>query len=1268
MRRTFVRIGCGAALVGAALAAHAQEEGAGWCRNRQMYAVPAPAEVTIDGRLDDWDLSGAIESFVMAETRENQTARFALMYDADALFIGVTVRDPTPLINHRDPVTEGDMGWDGDALQFRIGVNPSDHYPQTDATWMKEHNSSLVHLTMWNYTERQEPVLVVQTGMDYRSVPGAGKFSVIPPGGYQARYVMADDRRGYSLEYRIPWATLTARQPLKAGDTVAAAMQVLWGKTGNEHIGINGVTYDLQIPGGFAYQNSALWGKVIFSKEGRLPKELTSAGLPVERPLPLTFEYDLPETGEVTLQLFDAHNEVVRVIAGEASRLAGRNTERWDGLDSLGRPLPPGTYTWKGLYHQPITTRHVLSVENSGQPPWKTDGNNGGWGGDHAPACAVCTAGPDLLLSWISAEAGYGLIRVDAQGRKQWGVLRSGISQLASDGERVWLSTGFFEDDGEIHPSFLVCHGIEVLSAKDFRPLLFGNGAKTLAPPADGRPEADNVIGGLALSKGTLFAAYRRRNLVVAYDAAQGTQTGSWEVPSPGALAARPDGALVLVADGTLSLLRDGKLSALATDHLDRPKGLALDGAGNICVANWGALQNVSIFSTEGKYLKSIGVAGGRPRVGAYDPAGMLNPKGIAIDAAGRLWVTEASEAPKRISVWNVQTGALEKEFFGAAHYSASIWMDPEHPDEVYCDNVFWKIDLDRKTGYPKSTVWRGRDPNSPGLYGTHGMGFKMFTAANGRQYGWGNDEHLAAVLSVRDGDVMKPLLAFFWTYAQKKYIGYPIAMDTGRYPDLGTFIWVDRNHDQILQEPEIASAAALPAECAKLYFRGFACVDKDLNIWHASGAVNRPLRILADGTPEYDFARPEVAAVKETGFVDAAGCLYTLTQNDSNPDKIGYGKWAPDGTLLWGLKGFENWPKAVSYPTAKPGKLWGATALLGIAGEFTGFNSYFGVPHLYTTDGVFVSRILRDVRTLSEKLDADVISCENYNGCLVKPKGMERYFFLGGDQDGRVTEVLGLDTVRRLQGGEVVIREEDTQRVAAALADYNARTSAPQKLVVAHGLQALDTAQPVAKALDSKRRFEARAAYDERNLYVRFKVTAPARLVNGIGDPTLVFKGGNLLDIQIAADPQADPARKTPAPGDVRILVSRQQGKPMAVVFRPKVAEFAGSPTVLTSPTGKESFDAIELTDRIALDYVEDRNLPTFTAQVTVPLDLIGWKPVAGARVRMDLGYVYGNTEGTKATARSYWTNNGFSANILNDVPNESRLEPALWGTAEIE
>ena len=93
--------------------------------------------------------------------------------------------------------------------------------------------------------------------------------------------------------------------------------------------------------------------------------------MPPERPLPLSFQYDLPEDGQVTIALFNAKSEVVRrILVAAGDRRAGRQTRavgrHWT---TAGKPLPAGAYTWKGIYHQPIVLRHVLCVHNSGQPP-----------------------------------------------------------------------------------------------------------------------------------------------------------------------------------------------------------------------------------------------------------------------------------------------------------------------------------------------------------------------------------------------------------------------------------------------------------------------------------------------------------------------------------------------------------------------------------------------------------------------------------------------------------------------------------------------------------------------------------------------------------------------------------------------------------------------------------------------------------------------------------------------------------------------------------
>ncbi|HUW31166.1 MAG TPA: hypothetical protein VM223_06100, partial [Planctomycetota bacterium] len=1011
----------------------------------------------------------------------------------------------------------------------------------------------------------------------------------------------AIDRKGYTMEYRIPWATLGAKNPPKGGDVVAATYQFNFGRPdGLKTAGYSGWAYDLQAYVGFAYQNSGCWGKLEFPKEGNLPRDLVEEGVPPARPRPLAFEYDLPQDAEVTIALYNERNEIARSLVTSSPRQAGHIIEQWDGLDDLDRPLPAGTYAWKGLYHQPLSVKHVLSVHNSGQPPWKTDANTGGWGGDHGVPRAACSLGGDMLLGWDSAEVGWGIIRVDANGRKKWGTLAA-AAHLATDGQRVFTACQeSWSKEGDV---------IRLYDAKDGRVLAFGNKAALLTPAAD------TSIGGLAVHGGVLYASCPGRNSIFLYDAVQGDLKTAWPVLKPGCIAVRRDGTLVAVSDNRLATVADGRVSQLGAETLEEPSGIAVSEDGSIFVSVRGSQQRVLVFTPDGKPRATIGKEGGRPSVGRFDPAGMYEPGSLALDPTGRLWVTEAADAPKRISVWDTETTALSREFFGGAHYSAMIWMDPERPDEVYCDGTIWKVDLDKKTSSAYATIWRPKGDDSPGLFSTHGYGFRTITARNGRQYGWTScNRYRGPMLLMRDGDWFKPIVMF-------PLFRPPVMADKQKYPTDDAFVWVDKNDDQIFQESEISPSLGKDWVVG----RGFSWVDRDLNLWGGmgkTGKVYRPLRIEAGGRPVYDFTKPETVSFP-VGSIDAQdGTLYTLRPGEPPGDFIGYGRWKPDGSLLWGYRGAISWHLALGMPPQKPGKLWGPTALLGNAGEFTGLNTYFGCFHIYTRDeGLCVGMTFRDPR-LGGGMGPDIIHCENGNGQIVKPTGMDRYFALAGDQDGRVSEILGLDSVKRLTGGTYTISEADVKKTAETITDYLAKKAQAQRLVIVRGRKALDLAQPVEKIINSTQSFSARAAYDDANLYLLYKVTSPSDLINSTADPRLVFKGGNLLDIQLAADPAAAPGRKTPAPGDLRILLSRKAEQKdaystHAVVFRPKVKGFAGEPIELTSPTGKELFDSIEATDRIGLEYRRGQGEPFFTAVVTIPLDLIVLKLQPGGEVR---------------------------------------------------
>ena len=448
--------------------------------HKKIFAVPAPGPVKIDGDLSDWDLSGQIHTYVVAETAETMSARLAVMYDAEALYVSAVVRDTSPMMNRHDPKVDPEKAWDADVLQIWYSLDPDLPYP-IRANEFEKHTSPPPVATMflWYFTDRQEPNLALLRSLVPGIVPvrpDLGATGVIPHANFQGKFVKVADGGGYTLEYRIPFATLGLKRAPKANDLLASTFAVFWGTPdGLKTAGGHAWAYDVMGGAGFPFQDASCWGKMAFAEKGNLPNSLVEEGLPPEKPLPLKFTYELPRERQVTVQLFDSSNRMARLLVAQQDRRSGKNTELWDGLDDQGQPLPAGRYAWKGVQHDPITYKALFSVHNSGTPPWPTDDNKGGWGGDHGTPTTVCRVPGGMVLAWNGCEFGWGIIRVDAEGKKQWGTKHC-AQHLATDGKRLFIAGDYsFNEDG-----------VQVLDLADSRPINFGNGKPSLLAPAGG--------------------------------------------------------------------------------------------------------------------------------------------------------------------------------------------------------------------------------------------------------------------------------------------------------------------------------------------------------------------------------------------------------------------------------------------------------------------------------------------------------------------------------------------------------------------------------------------------------------------------------------------------------------------------------------------------------------------------------------------------------------------------------------------------------------
>ena len=86
--------------------------------------LPAPGKVVIDGKADDWDLSGSLLICSDVENYRNEYASWqSAMYDAENLYLLSRWIDTTPLNN--PGLCGSDMGFPGDCLQVRIITSAS---------------------------------------------------------------------------------------------------------------------------------------------------------------------------------------------------------------------------------------------------------------------------------------------------------------------------------------------------------------------------------------------------------------------------------------------------------------------------------------------------------------------------------------------------------------------------------------------------------------------------------------------------------------------------------------------------------------------------------------------------------------------------------------------------------------------------------------------------------------------------------------------------------------------------------------------------------------------------------------------------------------------------------------------------------------------------------------------------------------------------------------------------------------------------------------
>ena len=104
---------------------------------------------------------------------------------------------------------------------------------------------------------------------------------------------------------------------------------------------------------------------------------------------PVKVNYEIPADGYVTLVIEDKDGKRVRNLISDYPRLAGKNTDYWDGRDDDGRMLAPDTYRVRGLFHEAPDITYEFAFGTPTNRPWPSLDGRGGWLSNHTNQMAV---------------------------------------------------------------------------------------------------------------------------------------------------------------------------------------------------------------------------------------------------------------------------------------------------------------------------------------------------------------------------------------------------------------------------------------------------------------------------------------------------------------------------------------------------------------------------------------------------------------------------------------------------------------------------------------------------------------------------------------------------------------------------------------------------------------------------------------------------------------------------------------------------------------
>ncbi len=759
-----------------------------------------------------------------------------------------------------------------------------------------------------------------------------------------------------------------------------------------------------------------------------------------------------------------------------------------------------------------------------------------------------------------------------------------------------------------------------------------------------------------------------RVNFLAVLDGATGGVVKLIDIEKPGFIRAVSDDLVYVVQDRRNVLAVNPQTGAIRTvlTGLDAVGGVTADEQGRLYVSVQGKVQQVLIFTADGKPAGTIGRPGGRPALGPWVQDGVLNPAGLVVDKEGKLWVAEANQTPPRISLWQAKAGADKKEgaflkeFFGPTHYGASGGaINPRDPNVMAGEGCEWRID-------PAT----GRDVCLGAFDTTYHSAALYAEGSNGKLYlvtikaGLGSP---VARLAIRErlGDAQFALRSTIVSDPSKKT----------------TEFWADANGDEQVQPEEVTT---YPAALTMTGYLGWVLnMNGDLTLY-ANGLQFKVAEFTPCGAPRYDLASAHKIADFGGGALSTPDNRRVLVTDDRYFSCYD----VADGRLRWTYPNtFSGVHGSHRAPPPEPGLIRGAFGLVGNAllpkpvGGIWAINGNIGEWHVLTEDGFYLTRLFQGDPFKTQWPDQAVpgaildnappgLGGEDFGGSLRQGKDGKVYIQAGKTALWNV-EMTGLDAIREIPGGQVTIGADDVQTAQGfrekllQAAEGNKKYTVRKATVAFTGnldadFKGFTDAEKPAFEKQPGSRVRVAVAHDDANLYVGWEVQDDTPWMNGADAPEFMYARGDTVDLQLGTDPVADAKRAEPVKGDLRLSIGNFQGKPTAVVYR-KVADEKKPKTFSSGVVKEYVMDSVVVLDGARIEVKVDAQGKRYVVQAALPLASLGLKLADGLVLRGDFGATHGDRAGTRTALRTHWNNQ--ATGIVNDEVFELRMEPANWG-----